>query len=367
MDKGTLLKFFNLYPDLNFIGALVGRDEKAVDQKIATDMHIWRAKRNSQLHDAIGQRLEQLWGFRELFALMRNGRFHEADVISPSHERMFAAISAFVPGNSICHFFVDQLMDGTYVTGFGKDVLLLSFMNWLTPLQTADALLRLNAAVEPDNEISMTVPARFSVTSDFPILLSSFGFELTRAGMVYLIPPQNEGDTTREKLLTRSQLLQMKKIGNPVNPPEAATLFEYIPAGNKCPKTGQNDIISYDIETLESSVPLISLHGIGMVPGSPEIKQVIVDTDACMLELKGGAVVGFNMDPRHKFTVEREGYRIPSGTDTAALGLMSGGNGFTVPDRLKRKYDDFVKLVRSQRDKIAKVKVTRIPRNIRTK
>jgi len=363
MDRNTINKYLQKFPDLAFISSATEEHRFTLDQRIVMAMHIWKETRNEHLHRLIGERLEQLWAFRELFALMKDGRCLDADVVSIFHEILPDKIRNYTQDASITHSFVDKLRDGSFEARAGKDVLLLSFMHWLTKKQTAEIMLRLNQSVGTDNNIYMTSPNGLEYADKIINSLNDFGFVPEKIGTLYLLPPGESEQHEQRKLLTKSKVLQFRKIRDIETAPDEAKLFseEKKREGEIRPEP-KSEIISYDEKTLKNSLPVITLKDIGVVftEETPEVKQIKTAGDMAILELKGGAIVGFNMEPGHPYSIEVEGRTIPKGTDNAVLDIINGKEGFKVSDKLKSKYKDFMKLIKEKREEISGVKKTKL-------
>ncbi len=363
ISKPTLDNYLKKFPDLIFLLFASEEHRFTVDQRIVLAMHVWKETRSEDLHKLIGERLDQLWGFRELFALMKDGRCLDADVISMFHETLPKRIGNYIPESAVTHSFVDKLRDGSFEARAGKDVLLLSFMHWLTKKQTVEIMLRLNQSVGTDNNIYMTSPNGLEYADEIINSLNDFGFVPEKIGTLYLLPPGESEQHEQRKLLTKSKVLQFRKIRDNETAPDEAKLFseEKKREGEIRPEP-KAEIISYDKNTLRNSLPLITLKNIEVVftEETPEVKQIKTAGDMAILELKGGAIVGFNMEPGHPYSIEVEGRKIPKGTDNAVLDIINGKEGFKVSDKLKSKYKDFMKLIKEKREEISGVKKTKL-------
>jgi hypothetical protein len=362
MHKETLKRYLKKkFPDLAFLLTTMQEQRFTMDQRIVLSMHLWIKTRKAELHEKIGERLDQLWGFRELYALSRDGRCLDAHVISMFHESLPQRVSDFIPQSSITHFFVDDLFGGDFKAEPGKEILLLSFMHWFTERQAATALSMLNAAVSTDNPIFVTNPDIIEYSSDVLLVLENFGFTAERIGTLYLLPPSMGDVGEQRKLLTKSKILQIRKAKDAINAPEEANLFSKVRRRPGRERIQPNtEIVSYDEETLRNAIPLLTMKDISSIITEeiPHVKGILIGEDETILELKGGAVVGFNMDPRHPYSIEIEGKRVPRGTDNAIIDVLKGRAGFNVSKGMKADYDKFLKTVQERREKISGVKRT---------
>jgi len=290
---------------------------------------------------------------------MKDGRCLDADVISMFHESLPERIGNYISESTVTHSFVDNLRAGDFKAGKGKDVLLLSFMHWLTDKQSAEIMLRLNQSVGTDNAIYMTSPNGLEYAEDLIASMNTFGFVPEKVGSLYLIPPSESEEDEQRKLLTKGKVLQFRKIQDVEKAPEELQLF----SREKKKKGGARiepkaDIISYDEKTLKKSLPLITMKDVGVIftEEIPEVKKVEVEGEHAILTLKGGLVLGFNVEPEHPYSIEVEGRKIPKGTDNAILDLMNEKEGFEVANGLKKKYKEFMKLVKGKREQMGPVK-----------
>jgi len=362
LSKSTLDNYLEKFPDLRFLKASEEEHRFTVDQRIVLRMQVWRKTRSEELHKLIGERLEQLWGFRELFALMKDGRCLDAAVVSMFHEDMPEKIKNYIPQAEIEHFFIDDLVDGKFKAK--RDVLLLSFMHWLTEKQAAEILLRLNRAVGTDNTIFMTSPNGLEYSDEMIDILNSFGFNPEKIGELYLLPPDSNVEPQEQrKLLTKSRLLQFRKINEVEKAPEEARLFSEVKkngSGERIePKT---DIINYNKETLQNAKPYLSMREVRaiFVEEVPEVKEILLglDIEGALIELKGGTLIGFNMSIEHPYSIEIEGKRIPRGIDNAIIDILNGKQGFNLKEEMKERYNEFLNLIRKKRESISTVKKT---------
>jgi len=361
ITDNTVKNYFKKFPDLAFLLSAVEEHRFTLDQRIVLAMHIWKEKRSEELHRLIGERLEQLWGFRELIALARSRRCHNGHVISMFHESLPEKVASYIPDASITHFFVDELMNGKFTAEHGKDVLLLSFMHWLTERQTAEILIRLNKAVSNDNTIFMTSPNGLGYSSDLVAQLNAFGFIPERMGDLYLLPPDTGEQQEQRKLLTKSKVLQFRKKEAVELVPEKVELFSEVKKkGNGERVEPTADIISYNSEMLRRAIPSVVMRDVSatFVEEAPEVKEVLLDTKdkAALLTLKGGAVVGFNMELSDPYSIEIEGRVIPKGTDNAILDIINGREGFKVSEEMKESYKKFLNLIKEKRESIGSMK-----------
>lgn len=365
INKQTLNSYLKKFPELAFLLTATQEHKFTIDQRIVLDMHLWKETRSEDLHKLIGERLEQLWGFRELFALMKDGRCLDADVISMFHETLSDRIGNYVPKSAVIHSFVDNLRAGNFNTREGKDVLLLSFMHWLTDKQSAEIMLRLNQSVGTDNAIYMTSPNGLEYAEDIITSMNTFGFVPEKVGSLYLLPPGESDQDEQRKLLTKGKVLQFRKLQDVDRTPEELQLFlkEKRRKGGVRPEP-KADIISYDEDTLKDSLPLITMKDVGIVftEEPPEVKKVEVEDDKAILTLEGGAVLGFHVEPEHPYSIEVEGRKIPKGTDNAILDVMNEKEGFEVAKGLKRKYKQFLKLIKDKREQIGAIRKTKLKR-----
>jgi len=365
ISRSTLHTYLKKFPDAAFLLAATQEHKHTVDQRIILAMHLLKETRSEDLHELIGERLEQLWGFRELFALMKDGRCLDADIISMFHESLPERIGNYIPESTVTHSFVDNLRLGDFKAGKEKDVLLLSFMHWLTDKQSAEIMLRLNQSVGTDNAIYMTSPNGLEYAEDIIASMNSFGFVPEKVGSLYLLPPGESGQDEQRKLLTKGKVLQFRKIQDVDRTPEELQLF----SKEKKKKGGvrldpKADIISYNEKTLKNSLPLITMKDVDVIftEEVPEVRKVEVEDERAILTLKGGALLGFNVEPEHPYSIEVEGRKIPKGTDNAVLDITNGKEGFEVRKGLKTKYKDFMKLIRGKRKQISAVKKTKLKR-----
>jgi len=365
IGRTTLDKYLKKFPDLAFLLTATQEHKFTMDQRIVLDMHVWRETRSEDLHELIGERVEQLWGFRELFALMKDGRCLDADVISMFHESLPERIGNYIPESAVTHSFVDNLRSGDFKAGKGKDVLLLSFMHWLTDKQTAEIMLRLNQSVGTDNAIYMTSPNGLEYAENLIASMNTFGFVPEKVGSLYLLPSEESGEDEQRKLLTKGKVLQFRKLQDVERTPEELQLFlkEKRRTGGVRPEP-KADIISYDEDTLRKSSPLITMKDVGIIftEEYPKVKKVEVEDDKAILTLEGGVVLGFNVEPEHPYSIEVEGKSIPKGMDNAILDVMKGKEGFEVHTGLKRKYNQFLKMIKDKREQIGAVKKTKLKR-----
>jgi len=358
ISKKTLENYLKKFPDLAF---LLSTEEHrfTLDQRTVLAMHVWKETRSADLHKLIEERLEQLWGFRELFALMKDGRCLDADIISMFHESLPERIRNYISESAVTHSFVDNLRSGDFKAGKGKDVLLLSFMHWLTDKQSAEIMLRLNQSVGTGNAIYMTSPNGLEYADNLIASMNTFGFVPEKVGSLYLLPPSESGEDEQRKLLTKGKVLQFRKMQDVDRTPEELQLFsnEKKKKGGVRPQP-KADIISYDEKTLKKSLPLITMKDVGVIftEEIPEVRKVEVEGDRAILTLKGGAVLGFNVEPEHPYSIEIEGKKIPKGTDNAILDVTNGKEGFELGKGLKKKYNEFMKLIRDKRKQIGPVK-----------
>lgn len=363
LTKTTIIDYIKKFPDLAFILISTQEHKHTIDQRIVLDMQVWKETRSEDLHEFIGERLDQLWGFRELFALMKDGRCLDADVISMFHENLPERIGNYIPESAVTHSFVDNLMAGDFKAREGKDVLLLSFMHWLTDKQSAEIMLRLNQSLGTDNAIYMTSPNGLEYAEDVINSMNTFGFVPEKVGSLYLLPPDESEGGEQKKLLTKGKILQFRKMQDVEKAPEELQLF----SKGKRKKGGERaepkaDIISYDEKTLEKSSPLITMKDVGVIftEEAPKVRKVEVENDKAILTLEGGAVLGFHVEPRHPYSIEVEGKKIPKGMDNAILDVMNGKQGFEVGKGLKRKYNQFLKLIKDKKEQIGSVRKTKL-------
>jgi len=362
LSKSTLDNYLEKFPDLRFLKASEEEHRFTVDQRIVLRMQVWRKTRSEELHKLIGERLEQLWGFRELFALMKDGRCLNAAVVSMFHEDMPEKIKNYIPQAEIEHFFIDDLVDGKFKAK--GDVLLLSFMHWLTEKQAAEILLRLNRAVGTDNTIFMTSPNGLEYSDEMIEILNSFGFNPEKIGELYLLPPDSDVEPQEQrKLLTKSRLLQFRKINEVEKVPEEARLFNEVKKNGSGERIEpKSDIINYNKETLQNAKPYLSMREVRaiFVEEVPEVKEILLglDIEGALIELKGGTVIGFNMSIEHPYSIEIEGKRIPRGIDNAIIDIFNGKQGFNLKEEMKERYNEFLNLIRKKRESISTVKKT---------
>lgn len=364
LARTTIKKYLQKFPDVAFLATINQEHRFTVDQRLVLSMQIWRAARSEELHAKIGERVEQLWGFRELVALLKDGRCLTADVISMFHESMPEKAKGIVPESEIRHFFVDDLKGGKYRTEEGKEVLLLSFMHWLSDGQTAEILFRLNRAVGMENGITMTISERVGYDPEILVTLERFGFAPVGAGSLYLIPPEDVEKKEGRKLLTRSNFLQIKKFKEVDEGTTEARLFSRERVNGENERVEPTaDEFSYDRETLKSAVSIVFTRDALAASAAEalEITEILIDDEKALVELKGGTVVGLNMDPDHPNTIEIRGYKRPKGIENAIINVLSGKEEFRVEDGIKEDYRKFVELLRSK-GKSATIQVSKAVR-----
>ena len=339
-------KLAEKFSSIVFMESVSGGGLLTPDQEIATRTSIWKKSREGGLHSMIGQRLEQLWGFRELLALLKDGRCMGSNVVSFLHHSLGEKAVKYVPGAEIKHSFLDEVFGG----GFRAegDVLLLSLLHRLTEKQAGELLIRLNSAVEEGAEIIATLPATIKFSGEVTKILSSFGFMAEKTGTLHLFPPENTETREAGKLLTCSTLLTFRKSHDADLAPETAGLFSQrlSQGGRRGGLWFPGQGITCSAERLSKSEPAITFRDIGSVltGGAPRVKNIMLGKKEALLELEGGAVVGFNMDPRHPYSVEIEGSWIPRGAERAAANLTQGRKGFLVPGEMRKKYRKMAKM-----------------------
>ncbi|MEM4216171.1 MAG: hypothetical protein QXD51_03760, partial [Candidatus Anstonellales archaeon] len=363
ISRSTIERYIQKFPDLAFLIAAKEEQKFTIDQRIVLAMHVWKETRSPELHRLIGERLVQLWGFREMVALAKAGICRDGQVISMFHESMPDKLLEFVDGSKIKHFFVDSLRNGEFKAEEGKEVLLLSFMHWLTEKQAAEILLRLNRAVGDDNIIFITSPKGMEYADEIIKIFQEFGFVLEKVGSFYLIPPESEKE--QNKLYTESSILRIRKTGEPNDPPEEVGLFK----SEKTAKGGERvqpkrEIVSYDDESLRKANPTIIMRDPQdvFVEKELKIKEIIADArphvEGALIVLEDDIYIGFNMDHKSPYSVEIEAKNrnIPKSVENAILGLISGrAELFEVEDGMKERYKEFVEMIREKRQDISKI------------
>ncbi|MEM4335891.1 MAG: hypothetical protein QXY61_02710 [Candidatus Anstonellales archaeon] len=363
VSRSTIERYIQKFPDLAFLIAVKEEQKLTLDQRIVLAMHVWKETRSPELHRLIGERLVQLWGFREMVALAKAGICRDGQVISMFHESMPDKLLEFVEGSKIKHFFVDSLRNGEFKAEEGKEVLLLSFMHWLTEKQAAEILLRLNRAVGNNNVIFITSPKGVEYADEIIKIFQEFGFALEKVGSFYLIPPESEKE--QNKLYTESSILRIRKTGEPNDPPEEVGLFkkeETAKGGERVqPK---REIVSYDDESLRKANPTIIMRDPQdvFVEKELKIKEIIADPrkgiEGALIILEDEIYIGFNMDLKSPYSVEIEAKNrnIPKSVENAILGLISGrAKLFEVEDGMKERYKEFVEMIREKKQDISKI------------
>lgn len=339
-------KLAEKFPSIIFMESVAGEGMLTPDQEIATRARIWKKNRDDALHSMIGQRLEQLWGFRELLALLKDGRCMHSDVVSFLHQSIEEKTAKYIPGSGIKHSFLDEVFEGEFRAG--GDVLLLSLLHRLTEKQAGELLIRLNSAVEKGAEVIATLPATIKFSEEMANLLSSFGFMAEKTGTLHLFPPEHTETREADKLLTCSTLLTFRKSHDADLAPETAGLFSQrlTQGGRRGGLWFPGQGITCSAERLSKSEPAITLRDVGSVltGGTPKVKNIMLGRKEALVELEGGAVVGFNMDPKHPYSVEIEGAWVPKEAERAAANLTQGKKEFLVPVEMRKKYREMAKM-----------------------
>ncbi|MFH1785057.1 MAG: hypothetical protein ABH842_01380 [Candidatus Micrarchaeota archaeon] len=352
----TLRRYMNNYPELAFLRRAVSEHVITVDQSIALAMQVWRASRSDVLHNLIGNRLEQLWGFREIVTLAKASVCTDTAVVSMFHETLPERVAALVPGISLTHHFVDDIFSGKFPGEPRKQILLLSFAHWLTTSQSAEMLVRLNRSSDETTRILITSSLGYPYTSDVLTVLDSFGFEATTAGHLTLTPEKGK---QCGKLVTESAVIELRKVRDVEAVPETAKLFSSdpkIPAGRERIEP-KSDVVSYDLEMLRTAVPMVAMWKPDatitddrVVLRKIEVSRDSQGNDIALLELRGKVLVGFNMHPRKPHLVEVESAQIPRRLDQALSNMMIGNEGgISVSRDMRERYREFLRIVAGDR------------------
>jgi hypothetical protein len=319
----------------------------SADQKIALGMQVWRGSRSERLHGLIGQRLIQLWGFRELYVLASSGHFKSGLVVSMFHETVPTRLAELVPDSIITHQFVDDLFAGRIATQ-EQPILLLSFVHWLTETQTATMLTRLNQAMQNGGKVLITAPLTCNNAEGMDRTLELFGFGITAIGELHL---EGKG----RKLSVDSRVIELEKVGEPVQH-NRARLFDLV----RLPKnrTGNARLtqdLTYVQRDLLEATARVAMHEEPRIT----VKEVALGDGHAMMTLSGGMVVGIGMgnDPK---VVEIEWKVAPRGGESTLIRISNGEEGkVAVPPTMRNEYIEFLRRIKDMPGR--EVKMRKLP------
>lgn len=361
----TIDRYADRYPDQ--LGFLKSSGSQTVDQRIVLSMGALRKGRSKDLHAIIGTRLEQLWGFRELYGLLA-GVLHpssvrNADIISPFHELLPEKMSKLIPEITLTHHFPDDVLDERFEPNEGP-VVLLSVMQWLSDSQTSDVLARLNRSISVGTPVVITNPVWFEHDQDLEQTLSLFGFQIESTSTLHLDPsedPKHEAGDIASKLKTVCSVTKLRKQRDVTDVPGSAHLLSRKKPGASGAKTDRvtpsADEISYGTEDVAALKPAISLVTAGTL--SPLIEGL---SFMAKLSLEGGVSVNITLDPTGESppVVQIEGDRRRDSNVLGAVQHLLNGEegGFSVSSDLTAKHAELVRLLKRSKSKPASAKPT---------
>lgn len=325
--------------------------QRTDDQAIVSSIGLSYSGREQWVNELIEGRMEQLWFFRELFALAKTGNADGATVISFFHPSLPKRLESLLPGVTVGHVLLEDLENGPLPLG-GKSILL-SVFQWLSPKRTAQLIRNLSLSVPEGAEVIFTYPAAHLINPDSLGALATAGFSLEKVGQLS-ISPLGVGGATGKKLGQVSGLAMLRRHGSSS---EIRELALFVRGRQGAPEREGTEYFgsTYSPEELRAAGASVVLH-----EASAQVKQngrrippiqiiaIDIGTDGkALLTFLSGSIAGFNMDPRRPGMAELEGMKILQSTLNAVSAIARGSPAeVNVGEELSGKYREFLATVR---------------------